>query len=130
MGQEVSVLCPVCKRKNATYKDVFEAEGSWPTKLNMPFPDNERVQEIIREVINESYIQRQEEDFRLPPFEQFLGPDCLKYIYKENPDYKENISYWLFYSCDDCIDIGDPNRRDKFYEHNPDGVTIWHSQLP
>ena len=74
----------------------------------------------------------QKEDFRLPPFERFLGPDCMKYIYREDPSYKvkEDISYWLFYSCEDCITIGDPDRKEKFYIHDSEGVTIWHSQLP
>ena len=111
MGQEISVTCPVCKMDKATYKDIFEAEGRWPRKI---------------------FGMRQNEEFRLPPFENFLGPDCLKYIYSENPDYrvKENISYWLFYSCEDCINIGDPYRKSKFYIHDPNGVTIWLSQLP
>lgn len=60
----------------------------------------------------------------------------MKYIYKEDPTYKRDpdskvdISYWLFYSCEDCITIGDPNRKEKFYIHDSEGVTIWHSQLP
>ncbi len=126
MGQEVSVMCPVCKSKKATYKDVFEAEGMWPLNIPKMFEPKK----MFRDLNIRSYVQK--EDFRLPPFERFLGPDCLKYIYDENPSHKkqENISYWLFYSCEDCIDVGDSNRRDKFYIHNPDGVTIWRSQLP
>ena len=90
------------------------------------------------------------EEFRLPPFERFLGPDCLKYLYQENPRYKKEenprykkaenivlrtyprgiISYWLFYSCENCINIGDSERKNKFYIHDPNGVTMWISQLP
>jgi hypothetical protein len=140
MGQEVSVICPVCKKNKAVYKDVFRAEC-----LNWNQYNNFKV--------------------KAPPFERFLGPDCLKYCRKKFMpinftigdalnkhfdksnlefrevlgfeeildcyyDQKENICSWTFYSCDECIFIGDINRNEKFSEYNIKGVTEWHSQLP
>ena len=113
MGQEVSVNCPVCKEKKATYKDVFKAIC----------PD-----------LNTYYKYQQ----NYPPFENYLGPDCLKYLYKSyplrwerNPPNKEEpYVYWIFFSCANCILINDINRPQKFSEYNPSGVTMWHSQLP
>ena len=116
MGQQVSITCPVCKERKATYKDVFKAIC----------PD-----------LNTYYNYQR----RYPPFEKFLGPDCLKYMYKSYPlrwerqsrnteNTQEPYVYWMFYSCDNCIRINDPNRPQKFSEYNPSGVTMWHSQLP
>ena len=133
MGQEVSVTCPVCKTNRATYKDIFEAEGIWPMK-NYGLPNELIPEEYVDRMFRELNIapRLEKEEFKLPPFERFLGPDCLKYLFKEDPSYKkeENISYWLFYSCEDCINIGDPERKNKFYIHDPKGVTRWISQLP
>ena len=113
MGQEVSINCPVCKERKATYKDVFKAIC----------PD-----------LNTYYNYQ----IKYPPFEKFLGPDCLKYMYKSYPlrwernpsNNEESYVYWIFYSCDECIFINDINRNEKFTEYNPSGVTMWHSQLP
>lgn len=107
MGQEVSVSCPVCKTKKAVYKDKFEAEC-----LN--YKDYSR------------WVNK------LPEFSEVLGKDCMKYIDNKLGEYdqKEHIVYWLFYSCEDCINIGDKQRREKFQEHNQDGITRWYSQLP
>ena len=115
MGQEYSVKCPVCHQKDSVYKDVFQAECfGW-----------------------EQYDRYKKNP---PPFERYLGPDCLKYGEKGNwfmdesmkCYYKinENICEWRFFSCEDCINIGDPKRKEKFTEYNPEGVKIWISQLP
>ena len=109
MGQAVSICCPVCKKRKATYKDRFEAFC----------PDLKTFRKFQTEY---------------PPFERFLGPDCLKYMYEApliwHRDEKEPHVFWLFYSCDECIIINDPDRRQKFAEYNPSGVTIIHSRLP
>lgn len=113
MGQEVSVNCPVCKKRKATYKDTFKAIC----------PD-----------LN-TYLKYQQ---NYPPFENYLGPDCLKYLYKSYPlrwertppNKEEPYVYWIFFSCDNCILINDINRPQKFSEYNKSGVTMWHSQLP
>jgi hypothetical protein len=106
MGQEVSVTYPVCKIRDATYKDTFKA-----ICLNL-----------------NTYSKYQEHP---PPFENFLGPDCLKYLYKSYPlrwnrhrKTEEPYVYWHFFSCSACIDINDITRHEKFTEHNPGGVTI------
>ena len=109
MGQEISMMCPVCKERRATYKDKFKAFC----------PDFETFVKFEKEY---------------PPFEKYLGPDCLKYMY-ETPliwhrDEKEPYVFWLFYSCDICILINDPYRKQKFTEHNPNGITLRHSRLP
>ena len=113
MGQEVSINCPVCNERKATYKDVFKAIC----------PD-----------LN-TYLKYQNKP---PPFEEYLGPDCLKYMYQSFPlrwerhpqNGEEPYVYWIFYSCDECVFINDINRNEKFSEYNPSGVTMWHSQLP
>lgn len=110
------VTCPVCREKQATYRDVFTAEGIWP---KMPSKEFER--------FDPERYRIEKEQFRRPPFEKFLGRDCLKYLYLRqiDPGYNksENSSVWVFYSCDDCICIGDSERKNKFYEHIPEGVT-------
>ncbi len=107
MGQEYSVTCPVCKKKDSVYKDVFEAECS-------------------------SYKDFSKWIKNPPPFHEYLGLDCLKYLYSDGAFYRKdkNIVNWLFYSCEDCICIGDKERAEKFQEYDKEGVKIWMSQLP
>lgn len=109
MGINSSKKCPVCRDKQATYKYCFYAEGYW----------HGRPSESLKNINIEEYNFEMKK-WKLPPFEKRLGPDCLKYIEKLDPEYiidpsnysciceltDEDVTYswWAFYSCENCID--------------------------
>lgn len=129
MGQEVSVTCPVCHKNKAVYRDIFKAE-------------------CLDEKTYDKYL------VKYPPFEKYLGPNCLNYLSKKTsflgiseqnlpeiekflkhlnaPEWnrKEGYVSWTFLSCDECIFIDDINRNEKFTEYNPSGIKVWRSELP
>jgi hypothetical protein len=132
MGQEISVTCPVCRKNNAVYRDIFKAE-----------------------CLDVETFEKYKDKY--PPFEKYLGPNCLKYLPKRNsgmsyfginnqmfpglkdfdreinaPEWNKKEGYvsWIFYSCDECIFIDDIDRNEKFSEYNPSGIKVWRYDLP
>jgi hypothetical protein len=114
MGQEYSAICPVCKKNDAVYRDIFKAE-----------------------CFDIETYQKYENKF--PPFEKFLGPNCIKYLSQRidfmtgnvSPDWyrKDNYVSWTFLSCGECIFIDDIDRNEKFSEYNPSGIKMFSTSL-
>ena len=106
MGMNISVKCPVCKNEQALYRDIVEAE--YKTLDDIKYWRNNP-----------------------PPFAKILGKGYEKYAIKHEQgriDIRTNKMFWKFASCEDCMDS--PERANKFTEYNPEGITIWRSQLP
>jgi len=125
--------------KTAEVKEVIRIQNRWVA--------NKAVYKDVFDAECLGYKQWLKYEKEPPPFENFLGPDCLKYCEKrplkfdmDKFEFKDglncyydrdkNICSWRFFSCDECIFIGDINRNEKFTEYDPRGITVWRSQLP